>query len=30
VKADSRATKKLSNILGFVSEWMAQLLAWLA
>ena len=30
VKADSRATKKLSKILGFVSEWMAQLLAWLA
>jgi len=30
VKADSRATKKLSNIWGFLSEWMAQLLAWLA
>jgi hypothetical protein len=30
VKPDTRATKKLSNILGFLSEWMAQLLAWLA
>jgi aminopeptidase N len=30
VEADRRATKKLSNIWGFVSEWIAQLLAWLA
>ena len=30
VKPDNRATKKLSNILGFASEWIAQLLAWLA
>ena len=30
VKPDRRATKKLSNIWGFVSEWIAQLLAWLA
>ena len=30
VKTDSHATKKLSNIWGFASEWMAQLLAWLA
>jgi aminopeptidase N len=30
VKADRRATKKLSNIWGFLSEWMAQLLAWIA
>ena len=30
VKSDNRATKKLSNILGFASEWMAQLLAWIA
>jgi hypothetical protein len=30
VTPDNRATKKLSNILGFASEWMAQLLAWIA
>ena len=30
VKTDSHATKKLSNVWGFASEWMAQLLAWLA
>ena len=30
VKPDNRATKKLSNILGFASEWLAQLLAWIA
>ncbi len=30
VKPDNRATKKLSNILGFASEWIAQLLAWIA
>jgi Peptidase family M1 domain len=30
VKADSRATEKLSNIWGFASQWIAQLLAWLA
>jgi hypothetical protein len=29
VKPDNRATKKLSNILGFASEWIAQLLAWI-
>jgi hypothetical protein len=28
VEADSHATKKLSNIWGFASEWIAQLLAW--
>jgi hypothetical protein len=30
VKPDNRATKKLSNILGFTGEWIAQLLAWIA
>jgi hypothetical protein len=30
VKPDTQATKKLSNILGFASEWLAQLLAWIA
>jgi hypothetical protein len=30
VTPDNRATKKLSNILGFASEWIAQLLAWIA
>jgi hypothetical protein len=30
VEADRRATKKLSNIWGFVSEWIGQFLAWLA
>jgi hypothetical protein len=30
VKADSRATQKLSNIWGFISEWTAQLFSWLA
>jgi hypothetical protein len=30
VRADSRATEKLSNIWGFASQWIAQLLAWLA
>ncbi len=29
-ESDNRATKKLSNILGFASEWMVQLLAWMA
>jgi hypothetical protein len=29
VEPDNRATKKLSNILGFASEWIAQLLAWI-
>ena len=30
VKADSHATQKLSNIWGFISEWLGQMLAWLA
>ena len=30
VKPDNQATKKLSNILGFASERLAQLCAWLA
>ncbi|MGA8142968.1 MAG: M1 family metallopeptidase [Candidatus Acidiferrales bacterium] len=30
VESDSRATKKLSNILAFAGQWFAQLLAWLA
>ncbi|MFY9730362.1 MAG: M1 family aminopeptidase, partial [Candidatus Acidiferrales bacterium] len=30
VNPDTRATRKLSNILGFASEWIAQLLAWIA
>jgi aminopeptidase N len=30
VKPDTRATEKLSNILGFGSEWIAQLFAWIA